>query len=123
MLSALMYTRDVSPLPCVSWFAQTACMHLWFAQTSLVHFGLHELHSCILVCMSTCVSPTHFACFIGVHSDLVYTQVIHSKPNTCVRTYDYTTESIPYIAVSVTLLSKFMVSHRDIQMNMCILTL
>ena len=35
-----------------------------------------------------------FACFIGVHSGLPYTRVIHSKPNMCVSTYYYTTESI-----------------------------
>ena len=57
-------------------------------------FGLHELHSCILVCTNCtrafwfaqeCV--THFVYFISVHSGLAYTQVIHSKSNTCVHTY------------------------------------
>ena len=41
----------------------------WFARTELGHFGLHE-HACF---------PTHFACFIGMHSGLEYTRVIRSK--------------------------------------------
>ena len=52
-----------------------------FARTALVHFDSHE-HVRF---------PTHFACFICVHSGLAYT---HSKSNMCVRTYYYTTESI-----------------------------
>ena len=54
--------------------------------------------------------------FIGVHSGLPYTQLIHSKPNTCVRTYYYTMESINYVPfmvmLTVTLSNKFMVIHR-----------
>ena len=50
---------------------------MWFARNSIVHFGLHKLQSCILVCTSTHVFPTHFAYFIGVHSGLAYTPVIH----------------------------------------------
>ena len=80
--------------------------------------------------MSTRVFPTHFACFIDMHSALAYTRVIHSKPNTCVRSYYYTTESIRTFykfrdgnVSSVTLSNKFMVSYEDIQMTMCILTL
>ena len=77
-----------------------------------MHFGLHE-HVCF---------STHFTRFIGVHSGLAYTQVIHSKPNTCVCTYYYTMESIPLeVTISVlTLLNKFTVSYGD---AMYILTL
>ena len=91
MLITRVYTRDVRVLLCASWFVQTVRVHLLFAQTTLVRSCLHELHLCILVARAR---KTHFTCFIAVHSGLPYTRIIHSKLNTCVRTYYYTTESI-----------------------------
>ena len=58
-------------------------MHILFARTTLVCSCLHELYLCILVARA-CV--TYFVCFIGVHSGLPYTRIIHSKPNTLVCT-------------------------------------
>ena len=87
---------------------------------------LHKLHSCILVCISTCVFLTHCACFIGVHSGLAYTRVICSKPNTYVRTYYREHTFYRFRAGNVnnyTLSNKFRVSYGDIQMTTCILTL
>ena len=49
-----------------------------------MHFGLHKPH----------VFPTHFMCFIVVHSGLAYTRVKHGKPNMHMRIYYYTTESM-----------------------------
>ena len=99
-------TRDISLLLYALWFARTA--HV-----------LHKLHSCILVCTKckcilVCTSmrvfPTHFTCFIGVHSGLEYTSVIHSKANMCMRVYLHTTppQSYRFRASNVNSANKFM---------------
>ena len=102
-----------------------------------VHHGLYELRACIFGlhklhgAFGLCVFPTHFACFIGMHTGLAYTRITHSKPNTCMRTYvllhhgEYT--FYRFIAANVnsvsTLSKKFTVSYGDMQMTTCILRL
>ena len=69
-------------------------------------FGLHELHSCILVCVSMHVFPTPFACFIGMHSGLAYTPVIHSKPNmACVLAATPQRAYVPFISLELVMLT------------------
>ena len=68
------------------------------------------------------ISHVSLACTLAWH---IRTQVIRSKPNTCVCTYYYTKESIPFRGNvnSVTLTNKLTVGYGDIQMTTCILTL